>query len=280
MANTYFNILTRGLESSLANLAIEDGKIRFTTDSGKLYVEHKAEGEETGSRIQITDFVKGNTEEQIKAILAPTDKFYLASDTHHVFIYDNAEWVDVTDQEVSKAKADSLGQTISETYIKSISNVGGVFTFTKGDNTTSQLDTGLAPLASPVFTGNPQAPTIEDLNDASNKIATTAFVQSFVQKAIEDYSNGTLVVSSAIKSTNGGTEPLYTSEGDLIGFKSGDLNAINRANAQAAKDKEQDEKIKTNADNITVLQNQQTETNDNVAALAKATTQFGTVDNS
>jgi hypothetical protein len=37
---------------------------------------------------------------------------------------------------------------------------------------------GVAPLASPVFTGNPQAPTVTPASDNSSSLATTAFVQA------------------------------------------------------------------------------------------------------
>lgn len=78
-STTYTNILTRGTEAQLP--AISDGKIRFVTDSQKLFIDCGA------SRIEITDFVKGYTTSQILAIQSPLDKLYLSSDTFTLYYY-------------------------------------------------------------------------------------------------------------------------------------------------------------------------------------------------
>ena len=49
----YTQILSKGLESSLASTPIEDGKIRYCTDTGRVYLDQKSDGHE--SRIRLSD---------------------------------------------------------------------------------------------------------------------------------------------------------------------------------------------------------------------------------
>ena len=87
MSNIYPNILTRGYQSSLDKTNIEDGKIRFTMDTSQLFIDIDSE------RKEITDFIKGKTEQEIRSIIAPLPKFYFSSDTHK-FLYNNGnEWI-------------------------------------------------------------------------------------------------------------------------------------------------------------------------------------------
>jgi len=79
--NTYNQILTKGPESALP--VVEDGKLRFTIDTGRLFVDGS-----NNARTEITDFVKGLTESEIKSQLSPlASKIYIASDTGKLFIY-------------------------------------------------------------------------------------------------------------------------------------------------------------------------------------------------
>ena len=75
MAISYPKILTKGYQSALDLLDIEHGKLRLTTDTMRLFLD------DNGERKEVTDFVKGLTEEEIRSILAPLPKFYYASDT-------------------------------------------------------------------------------------------------------------------------------------------------------------------------------------------------------
>lgn len=88
--NTYPQYLTRGTSSNLANTSIEDGKIRFTTDEGKLYIDYGTGA--NAKRFEITDLVQGSTEAQILALQTPEDKLYLASDTNVFMYYDGSAW--------------------------------------------------------------------------------------------------------------------------------------------------------------------------------------------
>jgi hypothetical protein len=80
-STTYNRILSKGIEADLPG--IKNGMLRFTTDTGRLFLDNGS------TRIEITDFVKGKTKEQVLNTLAPLPKIYLTSDTHEFYIYDN-----------------------------------------------------------------------------------------------------------------------------------------------------------------------------------------------
>ena len=75
----YPKILSKGYYSSLAGTSIEQDKLRFTLDTGQIFLDTADE------RVEFTDFVKGLTEAQIQDTFAPLPKFYLSSDTHKLF---------------------------------------------------------------------------------------------------------------------------------------------------------------------------------------------------
>lgn len=82
--------LSRGLQSVVDKTSIEDGKIRFAIDSARLFFDTKNE------RVEITDFVKGLTRNEILALESPLTKVYLPSDGHSLLVYDfyNEKWMD------------------------------------------------------------------------------------------------------------------------------------------------------------------------------------------
>ena len=86
MSTPYNQIFTRGLKENLPSAPIVDGKIRFATDTNELFIDFGV------TRIQITDVIKGYTEEQVRAITTPLNKIYLASDNLKLLYYSNAEW--------------------------------------------------------------------------------------------------------------------------------------------------------------------------------------------
>ena len=74
------------------NLSTEvEGTLRYTMESGALYMDC---GE---TRIEITDFVKGLTEEQIRAIVQPLPKVYISTDSGRLLVYDNEreDWITI-----------------------------------------------------------------------------------------------------------------------------------------------------------------------------------------
>ena len=85
----FSKVLSKGLQSALARTPIENGKIRFATDTGRLFID------ENNVRIEITDFCKDYTEEGIKSIISPLPKIYISSDTNKMMFYsaDRAEWI-------------------------------------------------------------------------------------------------------------------------------------------------------------------------------------------
>ena len=109
MSNNYTHILTKGTQSALSSTAVENGKVRITTDTHELYIDTDS------GRIQISDIVKDYSEEEIKAILAPLPNIYLSSDTHKLFIFDdNGECVDITNNSVDVSTT-ATGHVVSDT---------------------------------------------------------------------------------------------------------------------------------------------------------------------
>lgn len=86
MANVFNKLLTRGVNSALSSVAVDDGKIRFATDTEQLFIDTSSK------RIEISDVIKEHTESEILAILAPLPKLYLASDTGKLYSY-NDGWI-------------------------------------------------------------------------------------------------------------------------------------------------------------------------------------------
>ena len=92
MPNTYNQILTRGTKANLSTTPIVDGKIRLTTDTEQLFIDFGV------TRLEITDIVRGKTEDQIRSTENPLDKVYLSSDTHLLLYYDttNSTWINLS----------------------------------------------------------------------------------------------------------------------------------------------------------------------------------------
>ena len=81
--------LSRGLQSTIDETAVEDGKIRFAVDTGRMYIDT------ANDRIPITDVIYGLTYAEIIALEYPLPKVYLTSDSHQVMSYDytEEEWI-------------------------------------------------------------------------------------------------------------------------------------------------------------------------------------------
>lgn len=73
--------------SKLSSLTKKDGQIIISKDSQSLYIDID------GERVEITDWVDINTEEELLATLSPlTNKFYYTKDTHKIWRYINSKW--------------------------------------------------------------------------------------------------------------------------------------------------------------------------------------------
>lgn len=95
---TASQILTKGLQSDLNSTDIEDGKLRFTTDTGRLYLDIG-----TTDRVLISEYVSIYTEQQIFDLLAPLPKIYISSDTHRAYVSTGLEWIDLAAVKLSVA---------------------------------------------------------------------------------------------------------------------------------------------------------------------------------
>lgn len=107
------------------------------------------------------------------------------------------ETVNIRGTEYSQATDSTLG--LVKLYSNSGNNTDGSMTQQAVGNALTAL------LVSPALSGTPTAPTVSNPSDDSTKIATTAFVQAAIQKAIEDlFENGTFIV------------PITTADGDAL----------------------------------------------------------------
>ena len=96
----YSNMMTKGVASSLESIPVENGKVRFTTDTNQLFIDMD------GERHELSDIIRGYNESEIKSLLAPLPKLYLSSDTHKFFVYASGEWIVVGKNEWIGTKAE------------------------------------------------------------------------------------------------------------------------------------------------------------------------------
>lgn len=108
----YEQHLTRGTMEKIETVQIEDGKLRFAADQGRLFLDLQNE------RIEFTDIIRGMTSSEIRALESPLPKLYLASNTLDLMFYHKGEW-----HCVCGGGYDLLDQEISSTYIKDVSYV-------------------------------------------------------------------------------------------------------------------------------------------------------------
>ena len=122
MARTYNQILTRGLKTNLASTPIVDGKIRFTSDTQELFIDFGV------TRVEITDVVKGLTENQIRTLESPLDKIYFSSDTHKLMYKSGGSWLVLNGVAPDAA-------TATPTAIDSTAGVGSSLKYAREDHT-------------------------------------------------------------------------------------------------------------------------------------------------
>ena len=170
---SYEKIMYKGNEAELPAVdpPTSVSKLRFTVDTHRIFLDVN------GERIEFSDFIKGNTDNQIKAILAPLPKLYLASDTRKLYINDNGEWVSIQ-ADADQASKDGNGNIIVNTY---------------------------AVKDSPVFSGTPTTPDVA-AGDSTLKIANTKFVSTAIANAISgitsfDYEMVNSLPATGVKGT-------------------------------------------------------------------------------
>lgn len=92
----YEKMLTKGLKTSLSSTPIEDGKLRYTTDTGECFLDFKDSKDGTLKRLKISDIVFGYKEAEIKYLKTPLEnKLYLASDSAAMLYYTGSNWMRV-----------------------------------------------------------------------------------------------------------------------------------------------------------------------------------------
>lgn len=93
---TFAKFLTRGLEASLPTTPIESGKLRYTVDAGRCYLDYLDPSDNQLKRVRISDIVDNLTEAQI---LAKTSgiypKIYIAKDSGAAYYNANGKWVKI-----------------------------------------------------------------------------------------------------------------------------------------------------------------------------------------
>ena len=184
----YENILTKGYYSALKNTPIEDDKIRATRDTNQLFIDFD------GERREITDFIKGMTEEEIRSVLAPLPKFYFASDTKRFLIFDNDndEWIIVAEK-----NSNSVGHANNADTATYANSAG---TATNADTATYSKNAGTASKATNADTAT------------YAKTATNASTASFANKATNaDTSVYSKNAGTASKAINADTATYATS---------------------------------------------------------------------
>lgn len=80
----------KGLGSNVKNKPIKDGQILFYKDSREMFLDISDQ-----DRIQITDVIYLQTDEDREAILAPIRKFYYVLSKDELWVYNN-RWLKVT----------------------------------------------------------------------------------------------------------------------------------------------------------------------------------------
>lgn len=92
MSDPLLQVLTKGLQENLSETEIIEGMLRFTTDTGRLYLDL-----ENDNRVPITNVVLGYTESEILALQNPLDKVYVASDSLKIFTSDGTNIRDISE---------------------------------------------------------------------------------------------------------------------------------------------------------------------------------------
>ena len=153
MASTYSRILTKGYHSALASTPIEDGKLRFTVDTGQIFLDDNNE------RVEISDFIKIDTEAEILSTLAPLPKFYYARDTKRFLMYVNGKW-----EVVAEKNSDTVQNASTAQYAQNANLANHA---TTADNATSATNAATATYSESAESAN-TANSADTANHATN----------------------------------------------------------------------------------------------------------------
>ena len=166
--------LTKGTQLALDKVPINEGKIRITTDTGRMFIDT------SDKRVEITDFVKGMTEEEIRDILAPLPKFYHAYDTNNILVHNGTEWV-VCNNNVNQAtNASTAEYAINAGTANYATNAGTATLATNASTANYAKNAGSA-------TNATSATNASTANYAKNAgTASKASTASYATKALND----------------------------------------------------------------------------------------------
>ena len=181
--NTYEKMFTKGPESALP-ATFDEGKIRFTVDTGRLFVDGQ------NGRTEISDFIKGMTEAEIKAQLAPlANKIYISSDTNKFMIYDNSvtgNWINIANSGQAQ-HADEADEAIHASTADYATNAGTAVYVTNGVRS--------------IATGTANGTINVNINGSTSDITIKGLGSAA-------YTNSTAYIASSLKGANNGVAEL------------------------------------------------------------------------
>ena len=198
---TYNKILSKGIEADLP-AQVKEGKLRFTTDTKKIFLDTD------GQRIEFSDFIKGKTESQIKGILAPLPKFYLASDTQKLWYYDTG-WKVV--EAGATTYVEESGHSVNADTATYAINAGTASYSTNSGTATYATNAGSATSATNASTAQYAVNAGSATNASTAAYATNSSTAQYAKNA--GTSNYATNASTSDYATNSGTATYATNAG-------------------------------------------------------------------
>ena len=240
MASTYSRILTKGYHSALASTPIEDGKLRFTVDTGQIFLDDNDE------RVEISDFIKIDTEAEILTTLAPLPKFYYARDTKRFLMYVNGEW-----EVVAEKNSDTVQNASTAQYAQNANLADHAVT---ADNATSATNAATA-----TYSESAESANTANSADTANH-ATTADNATNATNADEADHATNADTATYAKNAGTATHAQNADEADHATTADNATNATNADNATNATNADEADHA-TNADTATYAKNAGNATN-------------------
>ena len=107
-----YPIMTRGSQSTIDNTPIENGKLRYSIDQARLFIDAR------NTRGEITDFVRGLTYAEMQQLTNPLPKVYIDRSTAKGYIYDftTNTWKNFSMGERGPVGPTGAGFSIYKTY--------------------------------------------------------------------------------------------------------------------------------------------------------------------
>lgn len=121
-------VLKRGLQATIDNYPVINGKVYFATDTCRLFMDIANE------RLEYSDFVKGLTYAEIINLENPLQKMYMSTDTRQLMAYDfvNEQWISFSGGDIDASKV------VSDLHYDENNNI--VLVFMDGSEKTITVD--------------------------------------------------------------------------------------------------------------------------------------------